>query len=83
MPAGSAGFKSRVCWDGQRIRETYPTKTEAETRGAQIRVKIQNEGSAAFNLPLPLRVEAVECAALLEPHGATIRAARRTLRGIG
>jgi site-specific recombinase XerD len=61
--------------DGQRIRETYSTRGEAETRAAEIRVKVENEGTAAFNIPLPLRVEAVECAALLEPHGASIREA--------
>jgi integrase len=63
--------------DGQRIRETYPTKEQAETRAAEIRVKVENEGTAAFNIPLPLRVEAVECAELLQPYNSTIREACR------
>src|SRR5207245_2202181 len=63
--------------NGERVRETFKTKCEAETRAAEIRTKVDNEGQAAFNIPPALRVEAVECAALLQPHKAGIREACR------
>jgi integrase len=63
--------------NGERVRETFKTKGEAETRAAEIRTKVDNEGQAAFNIPPALRVEAIECAALLQPHNASIREACR------
>ena len=73
--SGKTAWQVACMLNGQRIRETFPTKEEAETRAAEIRVKVQNEGAAAFNIPLPLRVEAVECAELLKPYRASIREA--------
>jgi integrase len=57
---------------GERIRETFPTKEEAETRAAQIRQQRDNEGAAAFALPAAARVEAVNCGEMLKPYAATI-----------
>ena len=37
----------------QRIREAFPTKEEAETRAAQIRQQVENEGAAAFRFAGP------------------------------
>jgi len=76
--AGSAGFKVACMLDGQRIPGDVSTKTEAETRAAQIRVKIQNEGSAASS-PTAHCASRRRVCALLKTHGATIRAARDTL----
>ncbi len=73
--SGKVGWQVACQLNGQRVRETYQTKGEAETRAAEIRLKVDNEGAAAFNIPLPLRVEAVESAELLKPYGATIREA--------
>ena len=75
--SGKTGWQVACQVDGKRIRETFPTKGEAETRAAEIRLKRENQGSAAFNIPLPLRVEAVECAELLQPYNSTIREACR------
>ena len=58
--------------NGERIREAFKTKGEAETRAAEIRLKVDNDGQAAFNIPTALRVEAVRAAAELAPHKATI-----------
>jgi integrase len=58
--------------DGERIRETFPTRKEAETRAAQIRQQRDNEGAAAFTLPAAARVEAVKCGEMLKPYNATI-----------
>jgi integrase len=57
---------------GERIRETFPTKGEAESRAAQIRVQVENEGQAAFSLPASIRTEAVRAVEKLTPHNATI-----------
>jgi len=37
--------------DGQRIRETFKTRPEAETRAQEIRAMRQHEGVAAFAPP--------------------------------
>jgi integrase len=63
--------------NGARIREVFPTKGEAEARAAEIRLKRDNEGYAAFNIPQSLRVEAVECSDMLRPFNASIREACR------
>ncbi len=40
----------------RRIREAFPTKPEADTRAAQIRAMVRNEGAAGFALPADARV---------------------------
>ena len=57
---------------GKRIREAFPTKEEAETRAAQIRQMVDNEGAAAFSLPADTRAEAAKCVEMLKPYNATI-----------
>jgi hypothetical protein len=60
-------------FNGQRIREAYPTNPEAETRAAQIRQQAENEEAAAFALLEHLRVEAAQAAEKLKPNeGETI-----------
>jgi integrase len=62
--------------EGQRIRETFSTKAEAETRAAQIRNQVANEGAAAFALPATIRVEALKAVEKLKPYeGETITGA--------
>ena len=66
--SGKTGWQVACMVKGQRIREAYPTKAEAETRAAQIRQQVENEGAAAFALPDHLRVEAGQAAEKLKPH---------------
>jgi hypothetical protein len=46
--------------NGKRIREVFETKALAEDKAAEIRNQVTNEGTAAFNLPARVRVEAVK-----------------------
>ena len=61
--------------NGERVREVFSTRKQAEAQAAKIRSKVKSEGQAAFNLPVELRVEAAECAALLKKHQASLREA--------
>jgi len=70
--SGKTGWQVACMVNGQRIRETYPTKGEAETRAAQIRQQVENEGRAAFTLNADIRTEAVRAVEKLAPHKATI-----------
>jgi len=70
--SGKKGWQVACQVDGKRIRETFPTKGEAETRAAQIRQQVENEGHAAFSLDADTRVEAVRAVEKLTPHNATI-----------
>ncbi len=58
--------------NGQRIREAFPTKGEAETRAAEIRIQVENEGRGAFDLPADIRVAAARCAKKLKPYDASL-----------
>src|SRR2546430_15395863 len=57
---------------GERIREAFPTREEAETRAAHIRQMADNEGAAAFSLPAGTRAEVAKCLEMLKPYNATI-----------
>jgi len=70
--SGKVGWQVACQVKGERIRETFPTKGEAENRAAQIRVHVENEGQAAFSLPASIRTEAVRAVEKLTPHNATI-----------
>jgi integrase len=70
--SGKKGWQVACQVDGKRIRETFPTKGEADTRAAQIRQQVENEGHAAFSLDADTRVEAVRAVEKLTPHNATI-----------
>jgi integrase len=61
--------------DGRGERLFYKTKGEAETKADQLRTADRNSGREAFAIPAKLREEALECAALLAPAGATLREA--------
>ncbi len=69
---GGTGLQVACMVNGERIRETFKTVKEAETRAAQIRQQRDNEGAAAFTLPSAARVEAVNCGEMLKPYNATI-----------
>ena len=56
-------------------RATFKTKGEAETFAQQARVKRDNDGKAGLAIPEKLRVEALECAELLEPLGVSLHEA--------
>jgi integrase len=58
--------------NGECLRETFPTKGEAESRAAPIRAQVENEGQAAFSLPAAIRTEAVRAVEKLTSHNATI-----------
>jgi integrase len=70
--SGKVGWQVACQVNGERIRETFPTKGEAESRAAQIRLQVENEGQAAFSLPASIRTEAVRAVEKLTPHNATI-----------
>jgi integrase len=57
---------------GQRIRETFRTREEADARAVQLRIERQNMGAAAFAMPVALRVEAANCVEKLHPYSASL-----------
>lgn len=61
--------------DGRGERLFFKTKVEAETRAEQFRVTRKNEGATGIAIPDKLRVDAIECARLLDPLGVSIREA--------
>ena len=70
--SGETAWQVACMVKGKRIREAFPTKEEAETRAAQIRQMVDNEGAAAFSLPADTRAEAAKCIEMLKPYNATI-----------
>jgi integrase len=70
--SGKGAWQVACMVNGQRVREAYSTKGEAETRAAEIRTQVENEGRAAFNLPTDVRVEAQKAVEKLAPHSASI-----------
>ena len=70
--SGKTAWQVACMVNGQRIRDAYPTKAEAETRAAEIRIQVENEGRAAFTMPAAVRVEAHKAVEKLAPHKATI-----------
>lgn len=70
--SGKAAWQVACMLKGKRIREAFPTREEAETRAAQIRQMVDNDGAAAFSLPADTRAEAAKCIELLKPYGATL-----------
>src|SRR4051812_29484189 len=60
---------------GGRSRRFFAERREAETFLQLAEIQHQNFGTAALSLPDALRVQAVECAALLQPFGKTLREA--------
>ena len=73
---GKVGWQVACMVNGQRIREAFPTKEEAETRAAQIRAQMQREGAAGFSLDAAVRAEAANCVEKLQAYrGATLTAA--------
>jgi len=73
--SGKRAWQVACMVNGQRIRETFPTKGEAETRAAEIRTQVENEGRGAFDLPASVRVEAQKAITKLTPHNASINEA--------
>ena len=75
MPGG------QPCWiidtqiDKKRIFRRFTIAQEADDFAADLRAQRQREGEAAFSIPATVRIEAVECADLLKPYGASIREA--------
>jgi integrase len=59
-PSGKTGYQIAVMIDGQRIRETFKTKSEAESRAGEIRAERRNMGKAASELSVVQRVEAAK-----------------------
>lgn len=70
--SGQTAWQVACMVNGQRIREAFATKIEAETRAAQIRQMVKSEGADSVALPLELRAEAAKCAETLKPYGATV-----------
>jgi integrase len=62
---------------GGRNRRFFKEKAEAETFMQFTKVQQENYGTAALSIPDALRVEAIECAELLQPFGVTLRDAAR------
>jgi integrase len=61
--------------NGKGERYFFKTKAEAETKAEQLRATRQNEGVTGLAIPDKLRVEALECAKLLQPFDASLREA--------
>ena len=70
--SGRHGWQVACMLNGQRIRETFGTRDQAESRAAQIRQMVDNEGAAAFSLPVDIRSAAAKCVDKLKPYGATL-----------
>ncbi len=70
--SGKIAFQVACMIRGKRIREAFPTKDEAETRAAQIRAMVDNEGAGALALPTEHRVEASKCIEKLKPFNASL-----------
>src|ERR1051326_5802602 len=70
--SGGTGWQVACMLKGERIRETFKTRKEAETRAAQIREMVDNEGAAGFSLPASAREEAAKCVEKLQPYGASL-----------
>ena len=62
---------------GGRKRRFFKEKVAAQTYLQLATVQQANYGTAALSIPDALRVEAIECAELLQPFGATLRDASR------
>lgn len=62
---------------GGRSRRFFAERREAETFLQLAKVQRENFGTVALSLPEALRVEAVECAGLLQPFGKTLRDATK------
>jgi integrase len=62
---------------GGRNRRFFKDKAEAETFMQFAKVQQENYGTAALSIPDALRVEAIECHALLQPFGVTLRDAAK------
>lgn len=56
----------------QRKRVNFATKLEAQTYAEQCRTNKANEGTAAFSLPMDIRLDAAKANQLLAPHSITI-----------
>jgi len=63
--------------EGRRKRLTFPTKAEAKTYAEQARIAKANEGTAAFSLPMDLRLDAAKAHGLLAAHAVTLTEAAR------
>ncbi|MCG3147247.1 MAG: Tyrosine recombinase XerC [Verrucomicrobiae bacterium] len=71
--SGKTAWQVACQVNGKRIRETFETKAEAETRAAQIRLQVENEGAAALALSAGVRLQAAQAIEALKPYeGETI-----------
>ena len=71
--SGSTSFQVDLgVIDGQRVRKSFTSKSEAERFAEQKRIERKNEGMAGLAIPLELRVEAAKCAGRLAEYGSTI-----------
>jgi integrase len=57
---------------GRRERRHFPTKKEAEAEAGAKRVEIENMGVQAMDLPLRVKVQALDAQEALKPFGASI-----------
>ena len=73
-PADHPRYARRVHFTeaGKRKNKFFKTKTGARTFAEQKEVDVINHGSELAATPHALRVEALECAKLLEPVNATL-----------
>lgn len=69
---GQRVWQVRYQVGGKRTSRVFPTKAEAEGHAAEVRVKVANEGAAAFHLPARMRDEAAKAIEVLKPYGVTI-----------
>jgi len=76
-----AGTKSRFMVDlrprvkGKGSRLYFATLEEAKQKAKDLAFQHANQGKEALHFPTELRIEAMECTALLEPFGVSLREA--------
>ncbi len=58
--------------EGKRKRVSFPTEQQAQTYAEQARIQRTNEGTAAFSLPMDIRLDAAKASQVLLPHGVSI-----------
>src|SRR5262245_42047505 len=58
---------------GKRQRKFFRTRDAAERTLATIRTKLRKEGEKALLIPDAVRIEAMECCALLAPYGVGLK----------
>jgi integrase len=72
LPSGQRSFVIDVQVAGSRIFKRFYTMKEAEAEAVKLREQRQREGTAGFELPAAIRVEAVKAVEMLKPFNVSL-----------